>query len=333
MRTRYIFPCLFLLCAACASAADESAAPVQESPEKGAHTYLLRYHFEPGEILRWKVVHRALVNTTVSGTSQTAETTSTSVKLWKVLPATDRNQFRFEHQVEKVEMRQQLTGREEVIYNSETGAAPPPGFEDAAKCVGVPLALVTIDQQGNVLHREQQKASPHENNGQIVIPLPTEAVAVGHVWSFPYDVQVILRSGEAHQIKTRQRFTLENVERQIASIQVETQVLSPIDNPEIEAQLIQREMSGIVKFDIPSGRIIEQRMDLDKNVVGFSGESSSLHYVMRFTEELLPVEKTAAVTPVAAPPAGAAGGFNPNRITRRPAAENRQTPARGARRR
>jgi len=52
--------------------------------------------------------------------------------------------------------------------------------------------------------------------------------------------------------------------------------------------VVQREGAGIVRFDIDAGRIIGQQMDVDKHVVGFRGEASSLHYVTRFREELLP---------------------------------------------
>jgi hypothetical protein len=293
-----------------AAVADDSPAPAQSAG--GEATYLLRYKFQPGETLRWNVVHRVKVNTTVSGTTQTAETTSTSVKVWKALPAKKEGTHSFEHSVERVEMRQKLTGREEIVYNSQTDAAPPLGFEDAAKNVGVPLAVITIDGQGAVIDRERKRSTPSDGDSQIVIPLPAEAVPVGHVWSFPYDVQVSLRSGESRQIKTRQRFTLESVDGGIASIRVETQVLTPVNDPEIEAQLIQRETRGTVRFDIAAGRIVEQRMDLDKSVLGFSGESSSLHYVMRFTEELLPATATASA-PVAKPagPVGPAAKASP----------------------
>jgi hypothetical protein len=286
---------LACLWAACSSGAAEVSAP------SAAPVYLLRYKFNPGEVLRWKVTHRASINTTVSGTTQTAETTSTSVKVWKALPADDKGNLRFEHSVEKVEMRQKLTGREEVVYNSETDQAPPLGFEDAAKSVGIPLAIVTIDPQGNVVERQQRRAMPGDNHGQITVPLPAEAIPIGHTWSFPYDIQVPLRNGTVKQVKSRQHFQLLDVADGIATIGVETQILSPIDEPEIEAQLIQREIRGQVKFDVEAGRIIGQQMDLDKSVVGFSGESSSLHYVMRFREELLPVEKLAR--PTTPPPA------------------------------
>lgn len=319
--------CVLLLFPLIALGDDAPASDAAPSANETKH--LLRYKFQPGENLRWNVVHRVKVNTTVSGTAQTAETTSTSVKLWKVLPAKKEGTYRFEHSVERVEMRQKLTGREEIVYNSQTDVAPPIGFEDAAKNVGVPLAVITVDGQGTVLDRERKKSAPNDAESQIVIPLPAEAVPAGHVWSFPYDVQVNLRSGEARMIKTRQRFTLESVENGIASIRVETQVLTPVQDPEIEAQLIQRETKGTVRFDIAAGRIIEQRMDLDKSVLGFSGESSSLHYVMRFTEELAPSGATASAPagPVGpAPLPSAAKGSAPakSKTAAKPAPQNTQ---------
>jgi hypothetical protein len=304
-----------------------SSTRAEDAP---AATYLLKYKFQPGETVRWKVMHRARVNTTVSGTTQTAETISESVKVWKMLPADAKGNFRFEHSVEKVEMKQKLTGREEIVYNSETDSEPPLGFEDAAKSVGVPLAIITIDPHGNVVHREQKRASASDSQGQVVIPLPSEPAPIGHSWSYPHDMQVPLRSGVVKQIKTRQKFTLEEVSNDLATISVETQVLTPVNDPEVEAQLIQREMAGKVKFDLKTGRIVSQQMDLDKSVVGFSGEASSLHYVMRFTEETISGAKVAGPAAMPGKPATA----RPATPAPRSAAKTRPAaPSRPARRR
>ena len=56
------------------------------------------------------------------------------------------------------------------------------------------------------------------------------------------------------EVKTQQKFTLLKVDDGIAQIEVETQILTPIHDPMIEAQLIQRASSGIVRFDIQRGR-------------------------------------------------------------------------------
>ena len=47
--------------------------------------------------------------------------------------------------------------------------------------------------------------------------------------------------------------------------------------------------------DIDAGRIIRQQLDVDKRVIGFRTEASSLHYLTRFTEEFLPTETRTAL--------------------------------------
>ena len=80
----------------------------------------------------------------------------------------------------------------------------------------------------------------------------------------------------------------------MATIRVATQILTPIHDPAIESQLIQYESAGTVRFDIDAGRILGQQMEVDKGVVGFRGEASSIHYLTRFTEDFLPEAKLAA---------------------------------------
>jgi len=281
-------------CAALAIVAAFAASALAGKSEK----YTLRYKFQPGEAVRWEVEHRSNVKTTVSGTTQTAETLSTSVKLWRVTAVKPDGSATFEHSVEQVDMRQKLTGRDEVRYNSKTDAKPPVGFEDAAKSVGIVLSVVTIDAKGKVTSRERKypkkqdakdsTTAPAQSEGWMTIPLPDEAVTVGHAWSLPYDIDLPLPGGGTKRIKAVQQFKLEDVKTGIATIHVSTEILTPITDPAIESQLVQREAEGRVRFDIDAGRIVGQQMDTDKHVVGFRGEASSIHYLNRFAEKLLP---------------------------------------------
>ena len=87
----------------------------------------------------------------------------------------------------------------------------------------------------------------------------------------------------------------------MATIAVDSQILTPIRDPAIEAQLIQRLSSGTVRFDIAAGRVLSQQLDLDRHVIGFNGAGSSMHYVTRFTEQLLTSEVAAKAAPKATP--------------------------------
>ncbi len=292
----------------------DDAVPEEKKADESPK-YTLRYSFRPGEIIRWRVVHQALVRTTVSGTTQTAETRSESVKLWQVKEVDEATgQATFVHSVESVDMRQSVSGRQDVHYNSETDTLIPAEFEEVAKAVDVPLSTIVLDGRGHVVKRHEERAQPNATSGEMTVPLPEEAVAVNDVWSFPHDTSVRQKDGSMKQVKTRQDFTLTSVDNGIAMIKVETIVLTPIRDPALEAQLIQHVTDGTVRFDIAAGRVVGQQTDIDKRVIGFQGEASSLHYVTRFTEELLPERKPAASV--------AAAASKPKAAEDKPAAES-----------
>jgi len=271
----------------------------EDSPRQSPR-YTLRYRFHPGQTLRWKVVHRARIKTTIGGTTQTAETVSQSVKVWRVKEVDSQGAATFDHLVESVDMRQQVSGRQEVRYNSQTDEAPPPGFERIAQSVGVPVTTFTLTPQGEILRRTPHSvaaAAAPEQHGLITIPLPEKPVAVGESWSLPFQIDVPLQDGTIKKVKTSQKFTLAEVDAGVARIDVANQILTPVRDPAVEAQLIQRVFTGTVRFDIEAGRVIGQQMDVDKVVVGFQGETSSLHYLSRFTEDFLGEEPQTASRP------------------------------------
>jgi hypothetical protein len=277
---------------ALAAPAARADGPAASAGDK--HT--LRYQFHEGDQLRWNVVHRCRIRTTVSGTEQTAETTTTSVKVWRVVAVRPDGTATLEYSVEDVDMRHRLTGRNEVHYNSRTDPVAPAGFENLAKAVGVPLATITIDSRGKVLGRKQTplKASV-PSQGEITVRLPDEPVPVGYSWSYPYDIEVPLPDGGARRVKSLQSFTLESVKTGVATIRLATQILTPMNDPGLESQLLQYETVGTVRFDVDAGRILGRQADVDRGVVGFRGQASSLHYVARCVEEFLSPETSVAL--------------------------------------
>lgn len=271
-----------------------TTVPLLSSAADEATKYELRYKFQPGEVVRTKVLHQAAIRTTIDGTSQTAATVSTSIKVWKIEDVNSEGQITFIHSVDHVKMRNEVSGREDTHYDSLTDKKPPQGFEDVSKRVGVPLTKLTIDNLGTIIKREELAAPGPGQGTQLTLPLPKQSVAVGGTWTFPNDMRIRLRSGEIKNIKSQQRYTLESVDGNIAKIKVETQVLTPVRDPEIEAQIIENETNGTIRFDIAAGRLTGQQVDLDRSVVGYPNAKSSMHYRTRFTEELLKDEQRTA---------------------------------------
>ena len=129
---------------------------------------------------------------------------------------------------------------------------------------------------------------PLENENWVTVPLPREPVPIGHTWSIPQEIDVPLEGGIVKRVKAIQQFTLEEVKTGVATIRFSTDILTPVTDPVIESQLVQRESMGKVRLDIDEGRILSQQIDIDKHVVGFRGDASSIHYVNRFSERLAP---------------------------------------------
>ena len=267
----------------------DEASPAEDEGSPGdAAKYDLKYQFTPGEVLRTEIVHRATVQTTIQGTSQTAETQSTSIKAWQIHDVDADGNVTFVHMVESIDMWQRAQGRKDIRYNSATDKEVPPGYEEVAQAVGVPLTTVTMDPRGKILKRQEKRQQPTSMSTQMTMPLPEHPIAIGETWSSPVEIEVVLQDGSTKKIQTRQVFSLEKVVEDLATIAIDSQILTPIHDPAIEAQLIQRLSSGSVRFDLKAGRVMGQQLDLDRHVVGFSGAASSMHYLTRFTEKLLP---------------------------------------------
>ena len=279
---------LFVWTPAAMSAADAA------TPESNKVT--LRYRFQPGETLRWEVVHRSKTDTTISRKEQTAETYSKSTKVWRVLDVASDGTATFEHSVENVEMRQKMDGKQEVCYNSRTDKEVPMGYQHVAESIGIPLSVVTMDNRGNVRHRERRKVkAARREEGEMTIRLPEEPVPVGHTWLFPEEVTVKLATGGVKKIKVRHTYTLQGVKTGVATIEVATQILTPVHDPQVESQLLKHASAGKVRFDVDAGRVLSQQMDIDKQVVGFHTDASTVHYLTRLTEKFLqPPRKTAS---------------------------------------
>ena len=288
---RYFLSALAFSLSVASSLCAGGDAPAPPDPT----TYELRYKLSPGEVLRYEVMHRASIRSTIDETTQAAQTKTDSIKSWKVIDVLPSGDIEVMNVVERVRMVNQLPGHDPTEYDSELDETPPAGFEDAAKAIGVPLSVVRMSPSGKVIRREAKIRQQNvEEDAPIVVRLPDKPVTVGETWDEPFDVKVTLENGDSKTVQSRRRHKLTAVATGIAKIEVTYQVLTPID-PYVESQLVQRLMDGEVKFDIKAGRVVSQQMDIDKRILGFAGPTSSMHYIVRMEEKLLGEKQKVAV--------------------------------------
>lgn len=256
--------------------------------------YRLEYGFKMGEVVRFNVEHRASVRSTIEGTTQDVLTHTRSVKAWKITDVLPNGDIEFVNMVEQVKMTNKLADRAEMVYDSTKDQQAPAGWEDVARTVGEPLSVIRMTPQGEIVDRQIKHAQPASDaDAPVALRLPDEKVKIGDTWSEPRTVTIKTADGANRDIQTRRLYKLVKVANDVADIEVTYQVLTPIDPP-IEAQLVQRLLKGVARFDLQTGRVLSQTYDVDKRILGFAGPTSTMHYLMRMEEKA--VDKTEVAT-------------------------------------
>jgi hypothetical protein len=268
-------------------AADAPASAGQTATSDGTQSYQLRYQFSPGEVFRCKVTHLTTVETKIRGVTEIAKTRSVSTKAWKILSVDQAGNTTFTYTVEDASMWQQLTGRPEIRYDSTKDQNPPDEYRHVAETVGLPMGTITIDPRGEILRRENARPQFNPGIGELTVPLPAQPVKIGERWSTEGELPIRLTEGQIKRIKTRHVYELKKVRTGVATIAARTEVLTPVDDPAVQSQLVQRVKRGEVRFDVDAGRVLQQQMDIDETVIGFSGADSMMKYLARLTEEMV----------------------------------------------
>jgi len=269
-------------------ATSASADGTAERAESAPHAVTLEYRFRSGEKLDMDVSHRAITETTVGATSQSTETATDSRKTWTVVSVDPAGQSTLEHSVDDVTMTSHTSDRGQIRWSSRGDEAPPPGYEQVKASLGVPLSRLVVDRSGRVLSRTDLRPCPPSSTGDlVVVPLPEGPVTEGAEWTVPQEVVVEVPGGLRKAVRTRLRYQLTAVRDGVATIDVDTTVLTPIDDPRLESRLLERIWDGTIEFDIDRGRVLRRATGIDRRVVGFEGPESSVRYKSSLEERLV----------------------------------------------
>ena len=261
---------------------------LKETPaSSGAETYLLRYRFEPGLMLRNEVTHLSKNSTRINSVQQDASSRTITDKAWYVLES-DEQFTTFEYLVEAVDLSQQFGTNEEIRYNTkEPSEQIPVQFAGAVDTIGKVVSTLRIDARGMVIARSDSNDPPHMGMGDITLPLPEAPVAVGATWEIPRELRIERKDGTSRMIKFRELFKLDKVSAGVATISVRSEPLSPVNDPTEEAQVMQQLSNGIIQFDVDAGRMISKELAWDHQVVSFSGAGSLLEYSSRLEDRVV----------------------------------------------
>ena len=248
----------------------------------------LEYRFHTGDRIDMEVRHRAVTETTIGSTRQSTETATDSRKTWQVVAVDDNGRATLEQSVSDVRMTSRTSDRGEIGWSSSDTGPPPPGYETVRQSLGVPLTRLVVDRAGRIIERHDLRPVPPANTGDlVVVPLPDDPVAVGATWTVPDELVIEAPHAVRKAVRTRLRYRVDAIDDGIATISVDTTVLTPIDDPRLEARLLERIWDGTIRFDIEQGRVRSRSTTTDRRVVGFEGPQSSIRYKASLEERIL----------------------------------------------
>lgn len=271
-----------------------------------APTRQLSFQFKPGQFAHYEVTQRMLIVSKYPQAEEKMQNESVTTKHYRVVAADASGVAQLEPMIDHVRMSVRFNDLAPNAYDSKVDVNPPQGFEDVAKSVGKAMARVHLTPNGELtkvtvldgappaLATAAADADPKLN---FLIPLPKEPVGVGAVWKDRFQTPVVVGQGLTQPVTMQREFELKKIEGSLATIAFKTTVITPIGNPQVEAQLLQRKPSGVIEFDIDRGLILSQRTTASGEVFQAFGPNTAMQAALETTERWLP--QTTAEQPTA----------------------------------
>ncbi len=274
-------------------AAAGDSADASESPAPVKHTLVFKFH--PDQILRYEVSNVTEITTHVKENTETVRNSSTTRRHYRVAKVDEKTgDANLELSIDWVRMvavfeNPDRKKTEPIEFQSDDPEKHPKQFQEVLDTVGKPRATIRFSPSGKPLEvvaglpvkppgagnqPSPRPAAPPANDAtpeSYLLQLPEQPVTVGATWKDRYDVVVKDTENNRSRITIQRICTLAEVKDGRALIEFRTVILTPINNPAIAGQLIQREIAGKAVFDVARGLIVSQRRGRQRPSLARSG--------------------------------------------------------------
>lgn len=278
------------------------ATAAEPAPSADAQKYQLEFKFQGGQRVSYEITHDSKISSLQGTKKEVAHNRTQTWRSYRVLETDESGVGSLEMQLDVVKMSAAFEnedgpqGSPIEFDSSDPSKSDNPKFQHVLDSVGRPQSLLKIAPTGKPLEARRlgvpdsgdPAAAEKPRADNFLMLLPAEPVAVGDTWKEPFEVAARNESSLSVRIRMQTVYRLVAVEDNIAKITYRTVVLTPVEQPTIAAQLIQREVEGTIQFDIARGLILSREAKLDRSVVGAFGPQSTMHAESRYKERLIP---------------------------------------------
>jgi hypothetical protein len=178
--------------------------------------------------------------------------------------------------IDNVKLSYSFNNGKPTTYDTSTKEPPPRGFDSVRDSVGQ-HGRVRFSARGNVGPAPGVSPSPATDPSESFLDLlPAKPVHVGDEWFDDIKVKVSISRNLNQKITLRRRYTLESVDGDVATIRLRTAEITPIEEPQIRAQLVQRAPEGTITFSLERGAITARDLNCARTETGIMGEGSQI---------------------------------------------------------
>lgn len=304
----------------CVCAAGMSAGTVRAddpvpsaTPASQADKVTLRYRFTPGQIVHYEVTHAGEITTQVAEVAETTRNKTQSRKHFRVAGIAADGAGELELVIDWVRLEASFGDNPPTVFQSDDPEKQPRAYDAVLQAIGKPQAVLRLSPVGKVLDLTRKDVKPGSAGASAgstagvkstagassapesyLVPLPENAVAVGETWKERFELDVVTQDKLPLKVAMQRTYKLASLDKQQATIDFRTTILTPIEDPALAAQLIQRETSGKIVFDIDKGLIVSRTSAVDRMVVNPFGSKSSMRASSTYREQWIPEGRLAA---------------------------------------
>ncbi len=178
--------------------------------------------------------------------------------------------------IDNVKLTYAFNNGKPITYDTSKKELPPRGFEGVNRSLGM-HGRVRFSPRGNVLPLAGLPNDPATDPSESFLdPLPSKPIHVGEEWFDDFKVKVSVSRSLNQRITLRRRYTLESVDGKIATIRLRTSEITPVDDAQIRAQLVQRTPEGKIMFDLERGVTVSRDLTCSRAEMGVMGEGSQI---------------------------------------------------------
>ncbi len=256
------------------------------------------YKFTPGQFVHYEVIQFQTVTTRFNGGNERVVNQMNALKNFRVVSVETDGTAVLEPMVKKVRMSAKFNETEPIVFDNEQQALAPPQFRDIQATVGRPVARMTFTANGQLTKVTPLQGAPElitktaariDPSANFLTVFPKQPIGVGAVWNDKLTVQVSAgSSGIAPPVTLKREYTLAKIEGAVATITLKTSTLTPQLNPQVEAQLLQRQLQGTIEFDIDKGLQISHQTKAAGQVVEAFGPKTLMQSSLETKEKWIP---------------------------------------------